>query len=103
MMDKHYAPRASLVLVRHADADAISRAVAALEAEGMTVGSLVLTDAAAGKYRVFMPREPSAYAARLYETLHGLDDAGCDAIVVERVPGGEEWEGIRDRLERAAR
>ena len=42
------------------------------------------------------------YAARLFESLHALDDAGCSVIVVERVPDDAAWDGVRDRLERAA-
>jgi L-threonylcarbamoyladenylate synthase len=52
---------------------------------------------------VRMPSEPAAYARRLYETLHALDDAGCELIVVERVPDDAAWAGVRDRLERSAR
>jgi L-threonylcarbamoyladenylate synthase len=50
-----------------------------------------------------MPADPIGYAARLYSALHALDDAGCDVIVVERVPDSAEWLGVRDRLERAAK
>jgi L-threonylcarbamoyladenylate synthase len=49
-----------------------------------------------------MPRDPSAYAAALYETLHKLDREGWDYIAVEPVPATAEWAGIRDRLNRAA-
>ena len=50
-----------------------------------------------------MPDDPVAYARLLYASLHGLDDLGCDLILVDppsRAPG---WEGVRDRLSRAAR
>lgn len=44
----------------------------------------------------------AAFAASLYATLHELDQRGLDWIVVEEPPAGPEWEGIRDRLQRAA-
>jgi L-threonylcarbamoyladenylate synthase len=49
-----------------------------------------------------MPSDSATYASRLYDSLHSMDDAGCDVIVVERVPAGHDWAGVRDRLERAA-
>jgi L-threonylcarbamoyladenylate synthase len=49
-----------------------------------------------------MPPEPLAYASKLFGVLHALDEAGCDVIVVERVPDDAEWLGVRDRLSRAA-
>ena len=53
-------------------------------------------------HSIRMPDDPVRYAAVLYETLHSLDKEGLDAIVVEPLPEGEEWLGIRDRLNRAA-
>ena len=52
---------------------------------------------------VEMPRDPLAYAAALYETLHRLDHDGLDWIAVERPPEAPEWAGVLDRLRRAAR
>jgi L-threonylcarbamoyladenylate synthase len=49
-----------------------------------------------------MPRDPLAYAAALYETLHRLDGQGLDWIAVEPPPETPEWAGVRDRLRRAA-
>ena len=49
-----------------------------------------------------MPSGAGGYAALLYETLHAVDVEGLDSIVVEPLPPGVEWMGIRDRLERAA-
>jgi L-threonylcarbamoyladenylate synthase len=49
-----------------------------------------------------MPRDPREYAASLYATLHQLDQQGLGWIAVERPPAGPEWEGVLDRLRRAA-
>ncbi|MGH9632671.1 MAG: L-threonylcarbamoyladenylate synthase [Bryobacteraceae bacterium] len=51
---------------------------------------------------VEMPGKPKEYAARLYETLHRLDQEGWDYIAVEAVPDGPEWAAVADRLLRAA-
>jgi L-threonylcarbamoyladenylate synthase len=52
-------------------------------------------------YWLRMPREPVAYAQRLYGALRELDTAGCEAIVVEAPPEAPEWAAVRDRLSRA--
>ena len=51
---------------------------------------------------LLLATEPKGYAAALYATLHELDGRGLDWIAVERVPEGNAWAGIRDRLTRAA-
>jgi L-threonylcarbamoyladenylate synthase len=48
-----------------------------------------------------MPREPRAYAQRLYAALRELDGAGCERILVEAPPETPEWSAVRDRLRRA--
>lgn len=45
---------------------------------------------------------PETAARELYAELRRLDEAGLDLIVLEAPPPGPQWEGIRDRLERAA-
>ena len=50
-----------------------------------------------------MPRDPHAYAQRLYAALRELDSAHCELILVEAPPAGPEWAAVRDRLERACR
>jgi L-threonylcarbamoyladenylate synthase len=49
-----------------------------------------------------MPREPQAYARRLYGALRELDSAGCETILIETPPETDEWTAVRDRLSRAA-
>ena len=49
-----------------------------------------------------MPAEPGPYAHDLYAALRELDARGADLILVEQVPAGEEWDAVRDRLQRAA-
>lgn len=49
-----------------------------------------------------MPLDATHYAALLYNLLHDLDDQGFDWIAVEPLPEDPGWDGIRDRLSRAA-
>jgi L-threonylcarbamoyladenylate synthase len=101
MLDRHYAPRARLVLVDAADAGIrVERERASVQRAGAII---ISADVELAETIVRLPNEPRQYAARLYDALHALDDAGCDAIIVERVPETPEWMGVRDRLTRAAR
>jgi L-threonylcarbamoyladenylate synthase len=54
-------------------------------------------------YWLRMPREPQAYAHKLYGALRELDSAGCREILVEAPPEAAEWDAVRDRLARACR
>jgi L-threonylcarbamoyladenylate synthase len=92
MLDRHYSPRARLILTDAAD---VERLMLGFE------NSEALAISSSAGFR--MPADPAAYAARLYDQLHALDARGVEVIVVERVPDGAAWDGIRDRLERAAR
>ena len=103
MLERHYAPRAKLVLFAPAEATAIVEEARSLAAKGTKVGMLVIDDSAATGRVIRLPRDVGRYAQRLYATLHELDDAGCEVVYVERVPSGTDWDGVRDRLERAAK
>jgi L-threonylcarbamoyladenylate synthase len=49
-----------------------------------------------------MPDHADAYAHRLYASLRSLDRQNAALIVIEHPPTGDEWQGITDRLRRAA-
>lgn len=49
-----------------------------------------------------MPDDAAAAAHELFAVLRELDQAGVRQIWVESPPDGPEWEGVRDRLRRAA-
>jgi L-threonylcarbamoyladenylate synthase len=100
MMERHYSPRARLVVV---DRDDVADVVRDHLSHQRHVATLVTNAEPPGGTIVRVPEDPARYAALLYDTLHGFDDAGADVIVVERVPAGTVWAGVRDRLERAAR
>ncbi|MBU3608418.1 L-threonylcarbamoyladenylate synthase [Polynucleobacter nymphae] len=50
---------------------------------------------------VEVPSDSSGFANRLYRSLRDLDQQGWDLILFPEPPPGEEWDGVRDRLQRA--
>lgn len=93
MHPRHYSPRTKLYLVENENVMRNGRG-AYLRLSSSAEGELV--------EMVEMPRDPEAYAAKLYEVLHLLDVRGFDWIAVETPPDMPEWEAVRDRLQRAA-
>jgi L-threonylcarbamoyladenylate synthase len=108
MLERHYAPRAALLLFDRADlgdGETVMRRLRDEVARGGRIGALVRgTTAVPLASRVIeMPTTPDAYARRLYAALHELDEAGCTLILAERAPEDEGWAAVTDRLERASR
>jgi len=104
MMERHYAPRAKLVLFDRDDTSDVLGAARIRAAKGERAGLLLISVGAAAAVDVIrMPADAARYAQRLYAALHEFDDLGCQVIYAERVPNGAEWAGVRDRLERASR
>jgi L-threonylcarbamoyladenylate synthase len=102
-LEAHYAPRAPLRLL---DAGALRSALDALPA-GAAGGLVVYARAAlrlpAGALlRRAMPDDAAAAAHELFAALREFDDRGAARIWVEAPPAGAAWDGIRDRLQRAA-
>lgn len=104
MASKHYSPRAPVVLAEagaEGVRDAIVRGgagvVAAVvwSAEGRSA-------ARSAQHVAILPDDARGYEARLFATLHDLDDAKVDSIVIERVPDDAAWWAVSDRLARAA-
>jgi L-threonylcarbamoyladenylate synthase len=50
---------------------------------------------------VQVPSDSARFASRLYRSLRDLDQQGWDLILFPEPPAGEEWDGVRDRLQRA--
>lgn len=95
-LERHYAPRTPTRLVP----------AHALDAEIAKGGDAVAVLAFSRPdervdYWIRMPREPRAYAQRLYAALRELDGTECETILIETPPETAEWSAIRDRLSRA--
>lgn len=96
----HYAPRAKLRLMQ---TSALKAAVALLGAEARHVAVYSRTALTAPGLLVrTMPDSPAAAGHELFAALRELDATGVPLIWVEQPPDSPEWEGVRDRLERAA-
>lgn len=97
----HYAPRAGVRLM------AASQLQAALDLLGKDAKSIAVyarqgvTVAKALPQRR-MPESAADCAQELFAVLRDLDATGVRLIWVEAPPGGPEWDGVRDRLVRAA-
>lgn len=96
----HYAPRTTLTL---AQAEALPQLLHGLP-EGGRLAFVGKTSASADPRCVFVeaPATPDAYAQALYGLLRKLDKEGYQRLVFEPVPDSHEWDGVRDRLGRAA-
>lgn len=49
-----------------------------------------------------LPAEPTGYAHDLYAALRTMDGAKADIILIEAPPAEDRWQGVNDRLRRAA-
>jgi L-threonylcarbamoyladenylate synthase len=96
-LERHYAPKTPALLVPpHAlDAEIAKRGAA------VAVLAFSRPDERVD-YWIRMPREPQAYARRLYAALRELDGAACETILIEMPPETAEWTAVTDRLSRAA-
>ncbi len=102
----HYAPRAKLRLM---SAALLRTALQMLDdpakAPALTLAVYCRTvpqSAAPGAHYRRMPAEPAPAAHELFAVLRELDDQGALLIWVEEPPATPEWDGVRDRLQRAA-
>lgn len=108
------APRASGTLLSHYAPKAVVRLMNAQELQA----GLKVLGADAGHVAVYartrlrlphqhplqasMPETPAAAAQELFARLRAFDDAGARLIWVEAPPEDSAWDGVRDRLQRAA-
>ena len=95
-LERHYAPRTPARLVPTHELD---RQIAVLK-DRVAVLAFSRPDERVD-YWLRMPRDPAAYAQRLYAALRELDSAGCEAILVEAPPQAAEWAAVLDRLRKA--
>ena len=98
----HYAPNAK---VRLMDATAIQTALDVLGAEAAHIAvyarTIVRIQSSSLLYRR-MPDDALATAQQLFAVLRDFDAQGVQLIWVETLPEDVAWDGVRDRLTRAA-
>jgi L-threonylcarbamoyladenylate synthase len=101
-LEAHYAPRAK---VRLMDAQTLQTALDVLGAEAnnmATYSRAILRSSAPALIRRHMPQNAAAAAHELFAVLRQLDAQGVNVIWVETPPADADWDGVRDRLQRAA-
>jgi L-threonylcarbamoyladenylate synthase len=98
----HYAPTAKLRVMA---TDTLRMALRVLGAEPLKLAVYsrsIPSGVAPGAVHRRMPARPEQAAHELFSILRELDGEGVHLIWVEEPPPGPEWDGVRDRLSRAA-
>ncbi len=101
-LEAHYAPNAK---VRLMDAKALQTGLDLLGAEAAHLAVYARTPLRSASPHVLlrrMPDDAEATAQQLFAALRSFDDAGARLIWIETPPNTPDWEGVRDRLQRAA-
>ena len=101
-LEAHYAPNAK---VRLMDAGAIQTALDLLGADAAHIAVYARDVLRIQSEKVLfrrMPGDALATAQQLFAVLRGFDDQGARLIWIENPPASPEWDGVRDRLGRAA-
>jgi L-threonylcarbamoyladenylate synthase len=101
-LEAHYAPRASVRLM------SLSQLSEALSARASDAPALAVYSRGAlqglryNTVHRHMPVDAEHAAQELFSTLRAFDDQGVQAIWIEAPPFAAEWDGVRDRLQRAS-
>lgn len=101
-LESHYAPSARLRLM---DAKALQTGLDVLGANAVNIAIWSRTPVRSRSQRVLqrrMPDDAATAAQQLFAVLRAFDAEGVKLIWVETPPADPEWEGVRDRLQRAA-
>jgi len=102
-LEAHYAPQARLRLM---DGPMLRSALEVLQGapapQGLAVYSRTVRQVPRGITLRAMPDDAGGVAHELFAVLRDFDLAGMRLIWVEAPPPGPQWDGVRDRLARAA-
>jgi L-threonylcarbamoyladenylate synthase len=102
-LKSHYAPSARVRLMSQRQLrDALDLLGPQASSLKLAVYSRSRLRAGQGVEHRLMPDHPSAAAHELFAALRDFDQLGVQLIWVEELPDSPEWEGVRDRLTRAA-
>jgi L-threonylcarbamoyladenylate synthase len=100
-LESHYAPRAKVRLMTGPQMQA-ALDVLGTDAKHMALYARTPLHVARGVALRRMPEGAAQVAQELFAVLRELDATGVKLIWVETPPAGTEWDGVRDRLQRAA-
>ena len=102
-LDAHYAPRTPVALASTEELDWLMRQLDEADRRYALMHRSAL--GTPGKRMIAaktMPSGADAYAHQLYAGLREMDAVGAELIIVEIPPVDDAWQGINDRLRRAA-
>jgi L-threonylcarbamoyladenylate synthase len=107
-LEAHYAPRAALRLMPAAALQSALQIVVSTQADAAAPGLALavysrqpLPPGCVANHR-HMPASAAHTAHELFAVLRQFDDDGAQLIWVEAPPSAADWDGVRDRLTRAA-
>lgn len=95
-LQRHYSPRTPARLV---PTHRLDQEIASLQARAAVLAFSRPDERV--DYWLRMPRDPEAYAKKLYAALRELDSANCEALLIEAPPPAAAWDAVHDRLKRA--
>ncbi len=100
-LEAHYAPRTPVALL---DAQQIAAVSQRLADAGRRVALMRRTcePVSPASAQIALPLDPDAYAHDLYAALRSMDAVAADIILIETPPTDDQWQGVNDRLRRAA-
>lgn len=101
-LESHYAPNAK---VRLMDAGALQTALDLLGPDAARIATysrVILRSRSSEIVRRRMPDDAVETARQLFSVLRDFDSQGVRLIWIETPPAAAEWDGVRDRLQRAS-
>lgn len=101
-LEAHYAPSTPVVLIAPENLDETIRQLLVAGKKVAVMAYQGHVQHAALQAWCQLNADPVTYAHDLYADLRQLDHVGADIILVEALPASREWQGVGDRLRRAA-
>lgn len=100
-LESHYAPDTAVAVVSNSDLPSLMER---LNKEGKTFVLLAFADFRYDREMgsLYVEKNADNYAQNLYQRLKNLDEEGKQFILVEAPPTDSAWDGVNDRLRRAA-
>ena len=98
-LESHYAPHTPVAMQASCD---LRATLALLHSGRRKVALIHYSEFPPAHANVRLPSTPEGFAHALYAALRAMDGAGADLILVEAPPQGPAWQGVNDRLRRAA-
>ena len=105
LLERHYSPRARLIMGSWQDEDGLGQLMNDQGIDPHRACIIAHTRVPLdGRFPhvMLIPDDAEAFARALYAELHRCDEMGVEWIVVEALPETPDWAGIRDRLRRAS-